>query len=254
MPRFSSVAKKIFDLIWYYYDIEQSKIIFKELTKSLDFAFAKIWFAYYFFTFRKPDIALTELKEAEKINQSNRDDFNSFFITTFHFMYYVGWNSPTVNIELAKKYFGDLKSIYNQINYFDDWERYFCEGIQYVSEAFYSSEYETNIERGIKLLEMSKESFRLVPEDGEFLSQVIGNINLGLLQRSAGYFDEAEMNYQKAYTKADKDAIILKNTALWNIGLLNIQKGELKKAMEFNEKSYILSKELNDSMSLYLNL
>ena len=79
MSRFSTSAKKIFDLIWYKLDIEQSKIVFKELTNSLDIIFAKIWISYYYFSFFKTDLALKELKESEKINQSRPTNFFSFF-------------------------------------------------------------------------------------------------------------------------------------------------------------------------------
>ena len=53
-------------------------------------------------------------------------------------------------------------------------------------------------------LKKSKESWRLIPVDGEFFSKVMGNIILGLFQRFAGYFDESELNFQVASKVAEK--------------------------------------------------
>ena len=65
MPRFSPRAKKIFDWIWYRMEIEQSKLIIKDLTNPFTITFAKIWIAYSLFLSTKIDLALVELKELE---------------------------------------------------------------------------------------------------------------------------------------------------------------------------------------------
>ncbi len=256
MPRFSSQAKKIFTLIWYKADIEQSKGIFKELTSNIDITSAKLWFAYYFFTVQQPDFGLQELKEAEQINRSHPDTFNSFTINWHYFYYFIGFHLtyPMVSLELAKQYFSKLEASYKQIDYFDDWEKHFCEGIYYEMNAAYVQRIEMNLEKGISYIKKSKESFRLIPEDGYFFSKVIGNVGLAYFQRSTGQFNESEMNYQIASQEAENYASPWQLFSLFNLTNLNIQKGDLNKAMEFNEKCYVVSKKFNYTPGIYIAL
>ena len=58
MPRISSNAKKIFDLIIYQADINEANEVIENLDESLDKAFGKVWLAYYFLCFYKINSAL----------------------------------------------------------------------------------------------------------------------------------------------------------------------------------------------------
>ena len=259
MPRFSKKAKKIFDLIWYAkypLDIEQWKIMSKELTSSLDIAFAKIWFSFYFFAFLKLDLALKELKDSDEINNSNPDNFISFQINWLYFYYYTGFHFayPMLSLENAKQYFNKMESSYNQIEFYDDWEKYFCDGIYNFMKGVYIWKIGRSIEEGILFLKKSKELMSLIPEDGVFISRVYGNLNLAFFQRNAGYFNESEMNYQIAFLEAEKYSSFWQFFSLLNLTFLNAQKGELKKALEFNEKHYELSKKFNFIMGIYMSL
>ena len=255
MPRFSKKVKKIFDLIWYKGDIEQSKLIFKELASPLDMAFAKIWLAYYYFLFLKPNLALTELEKSEEMNLSNLDPLNSFFINSLYFYYYAGWSSPTVSLELAKNYFNNFESLYNsRIEYFDEWEKYLCEGMYYTDKGFYNGLFEHNFEQGIMLLKKAKETYRLIPEDGEYFSRFVSSANLGILQRFAGHFDESEKNLQIASQEAEKHNNLWQIIPLFHLQWLSVQKGEIKKAMELNDKAYGISKKFNYIIGIYGNL
>ena len=256
MPRFSKKAKTIFDLFWYNTDIKKAKIIFNELTSSSDILFAKIWFIYYNFTFFKPNLALAELKETDEINRNNPDEFYSFFINILYFFHNAGFNyvNPMINRELTKDYFNNLESNYNHINFMDDWEKFFCEGLFYFFKGVYFHKIENNLDQGIILFKKSKEIFFLVPEDGSFFSKCVGNINLAFLQRFAGQFEESETNYQLSFQEAEKYHTWLKLFPLVNLTHLNVQKGDIKKAMEYNEEFGKISKEFLDIIGLYFYL
>ena len=257
MTRFSKKAKKIFDLIWYKADIEQSKILFKELTIPLDIAFVKIWFAYYYFMFFKTDLALAELKESDEIIRSNPDKLNSFCINWLFFFYYQGshFARPMISLELTKQYYNKFESIYNdQIDYFDEWEKHFCDGFYFYNKSVYYYMTKKNLEQEIMWGRKTKESLQLLPEDGEFFSRCIGNIHLAFFQRMAGYFGESEKNFQIASQEAERYTSLWQNVALVNLCQLNMQKGDFKKAFEINEKSYNLCKKFNYFPGVYMSL
>ena len=256
MPRFSPNAKKIFDLVWYHSDIEQSKIICNELTYPIDIVFAKIWIVHGLSAINLSNrLDLARLKELEELNLSNPDNFNSFIINCLYFHYYVGYYSPMISIELAEKYFMNLESNYTQIDYLDDWEKYLCEGWYYFYKGIYSQKFGDNLEH-LEFFKQSKESFRLIPEDGWYFATCIGNINLAAFQRLAGYFDEAEKNFLIALQEAEKYDSPLQNYPLYNLQELYFQKGELEKIMELNERSINLCRKFNNilGISLYFDM
>lgn len=254
MPRFSPKAKKIFDLIWYKIDIEQSQIICKELTNPIDIIFAKIWIVYGI-TAINIGLALAELKELEDLNLANPDNFNSYFINCLYFHYYAGYYNPMISIELAEKYFMNLESNHTQIDYLDDWEKYLCEGWYYHYKGIYSQKFGDNLEH-LEFSKQSKESFRLIPKDGWYFAMYMGNINLAFVQRKAGYFDEAEKNFLIALQEAEKYDSLWQNYPLYNLQALYFQKGELEKIMELNERAINLCKKnnLNLGISLYIDM
>ena len=254
MPRFTKEAKEIFDLIWYKADIEQSEIISKGLTDLSDRTFAKIWTSFYYFMFFRPTLALLDLKEAKELNFIKQDSCNSFFINTLYFWYNAGWNGPPVSLDLAKEYYKDLVSWYNQLEYYDDWEKYFCEGLFYLSKGWYSATFEANLEEAVLFVKKTKETFRSIPIDNEYLSIVHGNLNLAVFQRLAGYFDEAEKNLKMATQEAKKYNTLWEELPLRQLEYLYIQKGELQKAIECTENAYIISKKFNYYLGIYLSL
>ncbi len=251
VPRFSPKAKKIFDMITYKTDIEQSKVLSKELTNPIDIIFIKIWMLFGHFSTINIELALAEL---EDLNLSNPDNFNSYFINCHYFNYYAGYFNPMINIELAEKYFMNLESNYIQIDFLDDWEKYFCEGWYYYFKAIYNHRIGNNLGQGIIFSEKSKESFRLIPEDGWYFAMCIGNNNLAFFQRLAGYFDEAEKNFLIALQEAEKYDSLRQNYPLYNLQALYFQKGELEKIIEFNERSINLCKKFNLIWGIYMNL
>ena len=175
MPRFSKESKNIFDLIWYKADFNKAKALITELKKSVDICFAKISSTFYLFNFFKVDLALDVLKEAENLNHMNNDKFIQFLINTMYFSYYAGWNSPPVNIDLAKHHLNQALSDYPQIDFVDEWERYFCEGWINLINGTYFGFFEKDLTKGIEYYERLKEIWRLVPQDGEYLSNFMGN-------------------------------------------------------------------------------
>ena len=204
MPRVSVHAKKVFDLIWYNADIEQAKGMIKNLKDPLDIAFGKIWLGYFFLCFYSIYPALIELKEAEENTHINQDKFIIFLVHSLYLGYYLGWNSPIVDIKLAKKYFISFQKFYFEIEYVDEWERFFSQGWYYFILANYVNFIENNLEKGIEYQRKSKEAWKFVPNDGEFLHKFFGNICVGYFLRLAGQFDEAEKLFLIALEESEK--------------------------------------------------
>ena len=150
MPRFSSKAKKIYDLIWYNSDIQSANALVSELTTPVDISSAKISIASYYLIFFQRDLALKIIKEVEEINISNSDYFFQFSIKSFYILYFSGFNSPTVSFDLANKYYSELEAIYPEIEPYDDWERFSLEGQYYHIQGYYSWAIENNLTKGIE--------------------------------------------------------------------------------------------------------
>ena len=84
MPRFSSEAKKIFDLIWYESDIQKANTLLSNLTEPIDICFAKTWIATYYLIFYQRDLVLKILKEVEENIRYNPDNLLQFSIFSFN--------------------------------------------------------------------------------------------------------------------------------------------------------------------------
>lgn len=97
MPRFSSKARKVFDLIMYKTDIESANSMLSELTTPVDINSAKLWIANYYLVFYQRDVFLKIIKEVEENIRLNPDNYFQYYITNFYFFYYSGFNSPSIN-------------------------------------------------------------------------------------------------------------------------------------------------------------
>ena len=254
MPRISAEAMKVFSLIWYDTDIKQSEKIVKNLTDLNDIAFGKCWLIYYYVGFYEIDLALAKIKELEEMSKLEISFFNNFFIKTISFNYYTGWNSPIVSRELANQFYNDLEKIYPQIDFFDDWEKYFTQAWYYFNKAVYFKTLENNLIEGISFLEKSKQSFNLVPKDGEYLSKFFSYNCLGYYQYLAGYFDESELNLKVAFQEVEKYDNLWRNFLLLNLISLNMNKGDFSEAKEIIGKSLEISKKYDDTLGIYFTL
>ena len=254
MPRFSSKAKKVYDLIWYKSDIKSANALVSELTTPVDIIFAKFWTATYYLIFFQRDLYLKILKEVEENIKSNPDELFQYHIKSFYFFYFSGFNSPTVSFDLANKYYSELEAIYPQIAPYDDWEKFTLEGDYYHVQGFHSWRIENNLTKGIEYYKKCIESFSQVPVDGDYLSKFMYLNNLGLLQRLAGYFDESEKNFLICLEETQKYDNLWQKYPLGNLLHLHFQKGEIKKAIELNEQLFKVSSKFNDIVGIYGSL
>lgn len=255
MPRFSSQGKKIFDLIYYNGDIQSANKLIDELTSPFDKCFAEFSCAFYYVSFYNRDSTLEKIRELEKFNKSNPDIIFLYFIKMGYFFYYIGFNNnPVISFELATKYYHELEGIFPQIDFYDDWERYFFIGFHYRNQGMYFWIIENNISKGIEFHKKSKEIFSLVPDDGVYLSKGLANNNLGAIQRLGGDFSESEKNLLTAMEELQKYDSRWQVFPLSNLLKIYFQKGEIQKAIELNNQILKISKKFNDIYLIYRNL
>ena len=263
MPRFSSRAKKVADLITYKTDIQTANELINELSTPFDIIYCKFCIIFYYINFYSNELLFKNLKEAEEIQnkyfKDNPDNFLFFLIKYCYFLYYVGVtnvfsNNSIANSKLAKKYYHELQVIYPQIDPYDDWERYFCEGTHYFIIGSYIVMIENNPSKAIELMEKSNTSYSLIPDDGDFLSKTFGFDSLGWVTRLAGKFDDSEkyLAISLEYSKKNKNS--WQRFPLYNLTMLYIQKGEFGKAMDLNNYSLKLFKKYNDDVGMYWSL
>ena len=254
MPRFSSKAKKVIDLIMYKTDIESAIALVKDLTTPFDLCFAKILIAYYCVVFFQRDLALKNLKEAEEIIKQNPDNFLLYYIKCTYLFYFLGVNSPLVSTTKANEYFHESEALYQQIEPYDDYERFFCKGFYYYNQGFYSWLIENNLSKGIDCLKKALDFFSEVPLDGDYFSKAICYNNLGACQRFAGYFDESEQNLLISLEVTKKYDNLWQRFPLTNLIMIYFQKGELSRAIEMDELFLSVSQKFNDLVGIYTSL
>lgn len=259
MPRFSSKAKQVFDLIMYKTDIQSAIDLINELTVPFDICFAKICLLFYYLTFYKYDLFLRNLKEVEEINKINPDDFILFNIKNYYFIFYSGStnifrNNSIAGFELATKYYHEEENIYPKIDFYDEWEKNFCEALYYFSQGSYFLMIENNPSKGVEFWEKSNISFTLIPDDGEFLSKTHGYNNLGAILRIVGNFEESEKCLLISLKESEKNDNLWQRFPLFNLTMIYLQKGELLKAFEMNARSLNLFNRITDEVGMYWSL
>ena len=127
MSRFSVKAKEIHDEILYNTDVEKAKSLIEELQDPLDFLFGKSFIAYHYLLYQQHDELLEILAELESENKKIKDQFLQFLINFYYCNYYCGFNNPTVSKEQAKIYMEVIENNYKNIEYEDDWEKYYIQ-------------------------------------------------------------------------------------------------------------------------------
>ncbi|MHA2275561.1 MAG: tetratricopeptide repeat protein, partial [Candidatus Kariarchaeaceae archaeon] len=253
MPRFSAKAKEIWDEIWYNTDIVKAKSLLKELDDPLDIAFGKIWISGYLISFQRVDELLELLSEIENENKQLNDQFIQFQYNYLYCLYFSGWNSPVVSKEQAEKYLDNIEQTYQDIDYKDDWEKYYIIGRYYFSKAFYEFSVKKNYSNAIKIHKMCIETWSKIPQDGKYYSRFISGL-LGVYNNAIGNFEEAEKLLNRALVVTKKHNNLWQLWILGNLSWLSFTKGDLQKANEWNEQRIAIAMHYDSINGIYLGL
>ncbi|MHA2251521.1 MAG: tetratricopeptide repeat protein [Candidatus Kariarchaeaceae archaeon] len=253
MPRFSAKAKEIHDETVYYTDMVKAKSLLKELNNPLDIAFGKLFIANHIHLFQQLDEFLEILTEVENENKRLKDQFLQFMINIFYYRYYTGMNIPIVSKEHVEKYFDNIEQSYQDMDYKDDWEKYYCIGWYYSTKAWYAWRIKEDLSNAIKLQKKCIEARSKTPEDGEYYSDSYHN-NLGYYYYMSGDFDEAEKSYNLAFSANKKYNNIYQLWGLDNLSELNFIKGDLQKAKELIDQRLDVAKRFETIYGIFSSL
>ena len=253
MPRFSAKAKEIHDKIWYNSDVIKANKLLGELKDPLDIAFGKLFIIYYWMALQHQQEFLENLTDIENENKILKDHFLQFIINFYYCLYYVGWNNPSVSKEQAEKYMDIIERSHENIEYEDNWEKYYCFGWYYAIKAAYEVSNKGEISNVIKFQTKCIEAYSKVPEEGEYYSAT-GHIMLGWYYMLNGDFEEAEKSQNRGL-----HAFIQYNNfyQLWPLGnlfRLNLIKGNLQKAKESIDLLLDVAKQHNSTSGIFNGL
>ncbi|MHA2100053.1 MAG: tetratricopeptide repeat protein [Candidatus Kariarchaeaceae archaeon] len=237
MPRFSSKCKEIFDVIHYYSDIKRAEKLTSLMSDPLDIAFGKGWNNWYYGNLREYNKLLANLSEMGVINKDRKDKFLQFIIDSTYCMYYIGWFAdPIVDRKLAEEYRNSYTLSYHEIDFKDDWEEYFIKGWYYTFESAFSRIFQGKLSEPIELQKIGNDKWVKMGKDGEYLANCFGAINVGWYSWTNGIFDGVERYFLKSIDAIGKYNNLWELWAWINLAYLTMQKGELDKAREYNDK------------------
>lgn len=253
MPRFSAKAKEIWDEIWYNTDIVKANELLEELKDPLDIAFGKLFIAYYYAFFQQQGEYLELLTEIENENTRLQDQFLRFIINWYYCMYYMGFNVPIVSKEQAEKYLDIIEQSLQDIDYKDDWEKYYCIGWYYLIKAWYTHVIKDDLSNAIKFQKKSIEVWSKIPDDGEYYSAG-GHNTLGFYCFQNGDFKEAEKSLNLTLNACEKYNNLLQLWPLGNLSSINFLRGDLQKAKELIIQGLDVAKRFKNSFGIYFSL
>jgi tetratricopeptide (TPR) repeat protein len=245
MPRFSAKAKEIFDAIFYHTDIVKANELLEELEDPLDIAFGKLFIAWEYWQIKQTGKLLEIITEVENENKRLNDQFIQFKI---NFLYYAYYDDMDLlrheNKEQAEYYFNLIEQSYQDIDYKDDWEKYYCIGMYYFSKPVYYYEIRDDTANGITHQKQVIEAWSKMLEDGEYVS-ALGHIALGGHYSDSGDFEEAEKSWNRVLDACKKYNNLWQFWPLRNLSDLNFMRGDLQKAKELNQQRLDLVKGLD---------
>jgi len=256
MPRFSAKSKEILDELWYNSDFTKANKIKVELKDPLDIAFAKLFFASYYRRSQRQDASFEILTEVETENKKLNDQFIQFMINFNFCLYYMGIMGiayPLVSKEQLKKYLAKTEQSFQDIDYKDDWEKYYCIGWYYMVKALVETVIKDDFPNAIGFQKKCIEAWSNIPREGEYYS-ASGYNNLGLYYLESGDLKEAEKSYNRALDVFKQYNNEFQLSPLGNLAWLNAVKGDLQKAMELNIQEISLARRLNSAEGIYGSL
>ncbi|MHA1983558.1 MAG: hypothetical protein ACW967_04310, partial [Candidatus Hodarchaeales archaeon] len=254
MNRFSFKAKEVFDAVWYHTDIQTAKTLSDELIEPLDIIFGNSCIIFYLICFYKIEEALELLNQTERENENGHDPLLDFLIDSSYCLYYAGSGGRLmVSREQTQHYFDLMEKIYPQIEVDDTWEQYFYEGWFYFVIAEYEHRMNDDLPKSLALAKRFKDTWRKIPQDGEYLSSMWCNIELGFFLRLLGDFKESETIFMDAQKAAKKYNNFWQYYVFLNLSMLNNQKGELYRAQEGNTQALEVAMQFDNTLGIYMN-
>jgi tetratricopeptide (TPR) repeat protein len=244
MPRFSAKAKEILDETDHDLDLVKLNTLLEELEDPLDIAFGKLFVAYQYVIYPKQYDFLEILTEVENENKILKDSFIQFLLNVYYCVYYMGVNVPTRSKEQAEVYLGNIEQSYQNLDYWDDWEKYYCIERYYWVKALYSAKFE-DYSNAIELQKKCIDAESKIPEDGEYYS-IKGYHNLGHYYKQIGDFEEAEKVYYLIYDRTKASSSIIRINTLNQLADLKSMQGDLTKAKELDMQALNFAKQVNN--------
>ncbi|MCE7735989.1 MAG: hypothetical protein GPJ54_13995 [Candidatus Heimdallarchaeota archaeon] len=193
------------------------------------------------------------LAEVESENIKLKDQLLQFFINWYYCYYYMGWNNPTVNKEKALRYLYEMEQSFQDIDFKDDWEKYFCEGWYNYSKAWYEWVIKDNVSNATNFQEKCVDAWSKVPEEGDYYS-AHGYIMLGWYYFMIGDFEKGEKYQHLALSAFKKYNNLYQYFPLGNLVLINRIKGNFQKAKELNLQHLNLGRQNLDTNVIFDSL
>ncbi|MHA1944840.1 MAG: hypothetical protein ACXAC6_01160 [Candidatus Hodarchaeales archaeon] len=245
----SPKAKEIFNLTVVYGDIEQARTLLKEIVDPLDYAMSQGMICSFLLNFQQSKELLDVLTEIENANKGLQDDILKIIIYFHRFAFYMGFNNPVVSRSECQKYFKFCQELVPQIDFADDWERYYVTGMYKLLQAWYVEYFQNDYICAIQYHRQSIEAWSKMPQVVEELSQFM-HINLGETFRRNGQFIEAVETLQLSLSAARKLKNIYQMWPLEGLFWLCFLKGDLIQAQIFAEESIKVARWHNNNFAI----
>ncbi|MCE7737041.1 MAG: tetratricopeptide repeat protein [Candidatus Heimdallarchaeota archaeon] len=274
MERFSSMAREVFEAVFYKTDISKAENLIDKINSDdqLGVAFGKCCTMFYYQENYDTKKLLQTFSDIEKINISLNDPFIKVITDLMWFLYYSGGDFTIINFEKAKQYFnnstrsyqwyegsniGDQSdhTLYSNVNP-DDWEKYFVMGWYHILKAQYHRKIDSDLTMAIESAKMGNSIWTKIPTDGEYLTKVHPSAEncLGWYYHLNGELLPAESWFLTAL----KSSKVYENLwELWpnmNLYLLNNRRGDLYEAKKFNQRALEIARRYNNLWAIYINL
>lgn len=206
-------------------------------------------------------VVVNEFEEALsillKLEQSNDPLVKYGALYALH-MYYTGHNNPAINLDTANEYREKMELIFAQINFHDDWERYFTETLRGGMKMLSEFRIGGNVETQLQLIDELRVIMSKLPEYG-YLFKLYFEATIGLIFLPKGLFEEAKQSFERfiqLFQNSDIASVAYKRLAELSIIRSNLVEAEQfmkqgEKAVKRSKNAWILFEAYN--MNAYIN-
>ncbi|MCE7737714.1 MAG: hypothetical protein GPJ54_22675 [Candidatus Heimdallarchaeota archaeon] len=252
MSRFSSKAIEIMRVLVEETDYKRAATMLEEMDKDdlLNYAWVKIWMAFYQLLELKFNKMLSILNEIDEMNKDLNDEFIQFFIDTTYVWYYSGWGFRITDNEKVDEYLEKVEYCFDKIDCLDDWEKYLIEA-RYQFAKFQYERASTGDPRKIIIhVERWIEALGKNPINGEYFKNMFGYNFLATYKMLLGEFEYAEKLLYKVISATSNNENLYKRNPYNTLIDLNILKGNFEEALNINDQNLQIADKYNNSFDM----
>lgn len=253
MPRFSSKVKKIFDAVLYETNLSKIDNLLTELSDPLDIAYGKHWKAFFSLDFQDRTSFNALLSDIENGNLELKDPILDFHIYRLKFLHNLGWNNPTIDLDKSKKYFKLFDNLFAQLEFVDDWEKYWCTGIYLLTKANFQYSVNQDLDSSVKSREEGAIAFLKIPVDGPYLSS-FSKMDLGILYAAQGDFEKSILILGESLKVTREYSNLYQLWSLADLTSIYFLQGKLELAKDWNNEMYSLGQQFQNNRAIYWSL